>query len=103
MSDHRIPERHAGPSAVGRRERHRRSPAEQVVEKLAAARGVEPVEMDRPLNDSIDPDALDAIFAPRHDGAPRTGDGYVEFSAYGYRVRVRKNGTVRLARLEPPV
>ena len=96
MSEHRTPERSAGQSAVHPEAGDKRVLSERVVDELAAAQNVAPVEMDWTLNDSVDPDALDALFAPRHDGTPRTGDGSVEFSSNGYRVVVRTDGDICL-------
>lgn len=74
----------------------RRAVSERVVDAIAAAEGVGAVELTEPLNDSVDPDALNSVFAPRHDGSARTGNGSVEFSSNGYCVVVEKNGDVRL-------
>lgn len=65
-----------------------------VVEKIAAAEG-DPVYDVAPLFESIDPDALEAMFAD-----PATADHVaVEFSHGGYRVRI-EGGRVSL---ETPV
>lgn len=73
-----------------------RTITECVVDALASARGVEPTNLPRPLADSLDPEALNDLFAPRHDGSPRDGDGYVEFTSNGYRVVVENGGEVVL-------
>jgi hypothetical protein len=46
-----------------------------------------------PLNDVIDPDALNAIFAPRKDGLERSG-GRVLFSLSGHEITVDSSGRV---------
>ena len=46
----------------------------------------------RPLSDCVDPDALDALLAPR-DGNPREG-ATVTFQLAGYRVTVACDGEV---------
>lgn len=74
----------------------RQSIAERVVEALAAAEGVSPIDLDEPLYESVDAEALDALFAPQLDGSPRSGEGHVEFSSNGYRVVVGKDGDVLL-------
>lgn len=54
-----------------------------VVEELASAEGVDVFDVS-PLFDSVDPDALEQLFA---DGAP-TDHVAVEFTHDGYRVRI---------------
>lgn len=49
-----------------------RSVVVAVVEVLAAATGRDPIDLD-PLYDTIDPEALNAIFAPRAPGQVRIG------------------------------
>ena len=96
MTEHQPPAYSTRLTPDGRGANEEPTLSERVIYKLAAAQNVRPVKMDWPLNDSVDPDALDALFAPRHDGTPRTGSGSVEFSSNGYRVVVEKNGAVRL-------
>ena len=43
-----------------------------VVRAVSAVEGRESCSL-RPLADVVDPVALDALFAPRYDGTPRTG------------------------------
>ena len=47
------------------------------------------------LYDVIDPEALDALFAPRADGSPRPV-GEVSFQYAGYWVTVSSGGVVEL-------
>ncbi|QSW97905.1 HalOD1 output domain-containing protein [Haloterrigena alkaliphila] len=56
-----------------------------VVTAIAAKRDVEPTELP-PLYESIDPDALDALFAPTRPGGPRRGR--LEFTYDGHQVLV---------------
>ena len=49
----------------------------------------------RPLYEVIDPDALDALFAPRMDGSLR-GGGSVSFPYAGYVVTVSSDGVVEI-------
>jgi hypothetical protein len=65
-------------------------PSQAVVEAVASAEGLDPLELPVPLYDAIDPDALDALF--QDDDT----DGRVEFSYYGYDVTVTDVGDVRL-------
>ena len=48
-----------------------------------------------PLNDVVDPDALDAIFLPKDDDVARRG-GTVSFVYRGYDVRLHANGELVL-------
>ena len=48
-----------------------------------------------PLYDVIDPEALDALFAPRADGSPRPV-GEVSFQYAGYWVTVSSGGAVEI-------
>lgn len=74
-------------------ERHPRSPdgprraSAAVVEAVAETKGVRPEAIGQPLNDVVDPDALDALFAPRGDGTPRDV-GAVSFAFAGASVTV---------------
>jgi hypothetical protein len=59
-----------------------------VVEALSEAQDVSPVEMEQPLYDVIDPDALDSLFTA--DDA----DGRLVFAISGYEVTVSASGDV---------
>lgn len=75
----------------------RMEPSQAVVEAVAEREGVEPTELVPPeyetLYDAVDPAALDALFAPRANGADRA-DGSVTFPFCGYTVTVTADGTV---------
>lgn len=58
-----------------------------VVDALGRAADVPPEQLDLELNDYLDPDALDTLFAPRSDGTPRVG-GRVAFDVDGRSVVV---------------
>ena len=64
-----------------------------VVEAVADAADADPVELGTRLYDQIDPDALDNLFADRHNGMPR-GGGHVTFSLLDYEVTVYSDGHV---------
>ena len=64
------------------------SASERVLDAVATEEGCSPLDFDRPLNDVIDPDALDAIF---REDAPTAS---VAFPYLGYRVVVRGDGQV---------
>jgi len=54
----------------------------------------------RPLYGTVDPDALDSLFARKGDGTPREADGHVAFDHGPYRVRVESDGFVAVERTE---
>lgn len=64
-----------------------------VVHALADCLGVDVTDATFTLYDSIDPDALDAIFRPRYDGAARTG-GHVSFVVQRHYVTVYADGEI---------
>lgn len=66
-----------------------------VLSAVAEAEGVEPAELDQSLSEVVDPDALRALFAPKHDGTPR--EGAVTFTYCGYEVTVESPGGVRVS------
>lgn len=64
-----------------------RSVSTSAVIAVATELGIDPREMDEPLHDWIDPDALDALVESMEDG-------HVSFSMAGHRVRVRADGRI---------
>lgn len=68
--------------------------SDTVLRAISEAAGLDPVDLSDPLIESIDPDALDALFRPRHDGSPRRADGRVAFATNGYEVVVHGDGRV---------
>jgi hypothetical protein len=73
-------------------------PSAAVVAAVASELGAEPEGLDAPLNDYVDPDALDALFAPTYEGIPRA-EGDVVFSMHGCEVTVSTSGRVSADRL----
>lgn len=68
------------------------TPSTTVIEAVAHARNCRPTDLES-LDKTIDTDALNALFAPRHDGTQR-GSGSISFS-YGDRyVTVFSDGEV---------
>lgn len=67
-------------------------PSEAVVSAVAAVSDADPAAME-PLAESIDPDALDALFADRYDGTPRA-NGAARFAFLGYELVVSGDGLV---------
>jgi hypothetical protein len=47
------------------------------------------------LNAVVQPDALNQIFSPKHDGTPREG-GRIEFEIAGCHVTIDSSGVVRV-------
>ncbi|WP_162224183.1 HalOD1 output domain-containing protein [Halorussus salinus] len=70
------------------------TPSEGVVAAVSTASGIDPATME-PLAGTIDPDAVDAMFADHYDGTPR-GTGHVQFAYAGYEVVVSSDGLVSL-------
>lgn len=59
-----------------------------IISAIAEAEGVEETELDMPLSDVIDPDALDGLF--------RDTTGVLTFTFAGYRVEVTDRELVRV-------
>lgn len=68
--------------------------SDTVVRAISEASGLDPIELSAPLIGSVDPDALDALFRPRHDGSPRRADGRVAFTNNGFEVVIHGDGRV---------
>ncbi|WP_310918926.1 HalOD1 output domain-containing protein [Haloarcula saliterrae] len=73
---------------------HGPTASEAVITAVARRMGVDPLDMETPLYDAIDPDELNALLG----GAGRTGRSPVEvtFQYYEYTVTVDSNGSVTL-------
>lgn len=69
-----------------------RTVSETVLQAVASVEGVEPHELDPPLYEAIDPDALERVFDGRAEGAVA-----VAFEYQGYRVQVADGGAVTVA------
>ena len=72
-----------------------------VVRAVSAVEGRDPRSM-RPLTDVLDPDALDALFGPRHDGTPRPG-GSLTFVYSRCRVTVDNGEYLTLHPIDPRI
>jgi hypothetical protein len=59
-----------------------------VIESVAAREGVDPLHLDEPLYETVNPDALDSLF--------RGSTGSVVFEFHGYIVTVDSDGDVDL-------
>lgn len=67
-----------------------------VVEAVAAKEGIDSTDVDQPLGEVVDSDALDSLFEPPGIAGSRTR-GTVTFSFGGYDVLVYSDGRVELA------
>lgn len=72
-----------------------KQPSQLVVETVADAEDADPLALP-PLYNTIDPDALDALFQPQFRTAGEPPVGEVRFSYHGYTVRVTAAGRVDL-------
>jgi hypothetical protein len=72
-----------------------RSVATAIVERIAAAEGIDPLDLEVPLYDVIDPDALEALTNASDDGDARA-DLELTFSYSGYIVTVDGRGNVEI-------
>lgn len=70
-------------------------PSQAVIELVAEAEDVDPVDLDVPLYDAVDPEALDALFESTA-GSSRL-NGQTTFEYLGHTVVVASDGTVELA------
>ena len=66
--------------------------SQRVVEAVADAEDADPLDLKVPLYEAVDPDALDSLFRASDDGV----EGVIEFTYYGYQVRVTSAGHVSL-------
>ena len=69
------------------------SPSLRVVQQVAASKGIEPADLDPPLHEILDPDALDTLIRSMAR-QPNPADGAVEFVYRDCRVRVDSAGGV---------
>lgn len=73
-----------------------RSASETIIETIAARKGVEPDDLDVPLFEAIDPEALDRLV--RHESAEQSRTPLlIGFRYAGYDVKVTSKGQVRIS------
>lgn len=77
-----------------------KSPSLAVISAVAEAEGCDPVDIEEPLHDVVDPDSLDGLFNSTRGGSSQL-PVEVTFPFCGYEVRVRNDGEVRLSELRP--
>lgn len=71
--------------------------SETVVRAVGEALGKKPIDVE-PLNGTVDPDALNALFDARMNGETRSGDGGAFFQLDGCDVTVYSDGRVVVQR-----
>ncbi|WP_440007044.1 HalOD1 output domain-containing protein [Halomicrococcus sp. SG-WS-1] len=67
-----------------------------IIAALAEALDVPPPELTPTLYDTVDPSAIDALFAPCDDGTERSTTGHVSFRYEERRVVVASDGTIEV-------
>lgn len=70
----------------------------EIVERIAAREGVDPVDLDVQLYDAIDADALDALTNGADDRRPHP-NLLIEFTYHGYTITVDGTGSVTIDEL----
>lgn len=78
---------------------NREPPSTRIVREVAAAEGIDPADLTPPLYESIDTDAVDALFAAAGSRPPPVG-ARVTFSYHGYLVCVDGTGDVTVQRVD---
>ncbi|WP_415381223.1 HalOD1 output domain-containing protein [Halosimplex sp. TS25] len=68
-----------------------------VIESLAEAKGVAPIDIEQPLYDVVDPDALDRLFT---DGEGSVA-GRVVFDFDAHEITVHSDGDILVRRVDP--
>lgn len=71
-------------------------PSLRVLEEIADAEDVTPADLEPPLNDVVDPAALDQLFEPTTTDDSTRG-GRVSFEYRGYDVTIASDDTVELS------
>ncbi|MFC6769890.1 HalOD1 output domain-containing protein [Natrinema soli] len=74
----------------------RSKPSLRVLEAIADAEDVSPIALEPPLNDVVDPAALDRLFEPT-DADDSVRGGHVSFRYRGYDVIISSGGAVKLS------
>lgn len=74
----------------------------QILEAVADHNGVDPLELRPPLYETVDPEALEALFAPTAAGTERSGR--IEFTYAGCRITLVADaeGTITVEEATPP-
>lgn len=80
------------------RVRSRESVTEAVVRAASSETGTDRIELP-PLYSTVDPDALNRLFAHSDSGSTRRPNAVIGFTFAGQRVRVKSDGTITV---DPP-
>ena len=75
--------------------------AVEVMEAVAAAKGVDVMTLETTLYEVVDPDALEQLFEPLADGTPRSG-GKLVIEIAGCEVVIDATGDVSVTRPATP-
>ena len=70
----------------------KRSISVAIIESVADATGIDPIDLNPPLSKVVDPDALDTIF--------RADTGELSFTYHDHRVTVTHTGTVNVTPID---
>lgn len=68
------------------------SPVLTIVQKVADRKGIDPTEVSPPLQQRLDTDALNRLFAPTH--SDERSSGQLMFTYCGHEVTVHANGDI---------
>lgn len=68
-------------------------PSHGIVTRIASTEGVSPTDLEPPLHDVVDTDALDRLVTASRE-QPTGADTTVEFTYHGYHVHVDGTGAV---------
>lgn len=69
------------------------SVSEAIIETVAEAEGLDPLQLDPPLGTELDPDALDQLFRSNATG-PTTSVEHVTLTYHGYEVTAFSDGRI---------
>lgn len=73
--------------------------SEAVIRAVAILNDVDPTDL-APLSEVVDPDALDALFAPNASGISRNTNGHILFNYDAYYVRVDSSGQITVQQFD---
>lgn len=71
-----------------------------IVHAISDIAGIDVSRTEGTLSDSVDPDALNRIFAPNADGTPRT-NARITFTLWDHQVTVEGNGQITIVPPHP--
>lgn len=68
----------------------------RILQGVAAVTDTPPTDLDPPLYEVINPEALDDLWEPLSGDALRDGSGHLTLSLYGCTVRLYHDGTIEI-------